>query len=46
MNKFDEMIYGLQQDTKVPEPVWMKYTDTLSKLRTNQKNGAPETDAG
>lgn len=41
MNKFDEMIYGLRQDTKVPESVWMKYTDTLSKLPDKpEKRGA------
>ncbi|NCB93384.1 MAG: DUF4179 domain-containing protein [Clostridia bacterium] len=32
MNKFDEMICGLQRDTEVPDDVWRKYKDTLSKL--------------
>lgn len=32
MSKFDDMIYGLKCDTKVPDHVWTKYTDTLSKL--------------
>lgn len=32
MSKFDDMIFGLQQDTEVPEAVWKKYRDTLSAL--------------
>ena len=36
MSKFDDMITGLQQDIEVPERVWAKYTDTLSKLPYRQ----------
>lgn len=32
MSKFEDMIYGLKQDTKIPDHVWKKYTDTLSSL--------------
>lgn len=32
MSKFDDMIYGLQQDTEVPDKVWAKFTDSLSRL--------------
>ncbi len=36
MSKFDDMIHGLQQDMEVPDHVWVKYTDTLSKLPDRQ----------
>lgn len=39
MNRFDEMIQGLQQDMEVPESVWQKYTETLSEL-PDRGNGA------
>ena len=32
MKNFDSMIQGLRKDTKVPDEVWMKYTDTLANL--------------
>ena len=32
MNKFDDMIHGLKQDTEIPDGVWMKYTEALSNL--------------
>ena len=35
MNNFDNMVEGLRQDTKVPDEVWKKYTDTLSNLPDN-----------
>lgn len=38
MSKFDDMITGLQQDIKVPERVWAKYTDTLSNLPDRQED--------
>ncbi len=42
MSKFNEIIYKLQHDTEVPENVWMRYTDTLSKLSDKgQKKPVP-----
>lgn len=43
MSKFDDMIYGLKQDTEVPKDVWMKYTDTLSKLPDKPEERFPRT---
>lgn len=43
MGKFDEMIYGLQQDMAVPDDVWMKYTETLSNLPDKQAEKTPPT---
>lgn len=32
MNRFDDMIRGLQKDIQVPESVWNRYIDTLDHL--------------
>lgn len=32
MNKFDDMVKGLEQEIKVPEKVWAKYVETLNNL--------------
>lgn len=32
MNKFDDMVKGLEQEIKVPEKVWAKYVETLENL--------------
>ena len=41
MSIFDDMIYGLKQDTEIPKDVWKKYTDTLSNLP--DKQGEPSS---
>jgi len=32
MNKFENMVKGLEKDIKVPEKVWENYVDTLNNL--------------
>lgn len=38
MKNFDDMIQGLRKETKVPDEVWMKYTETLSSLPDQTEN--------
>lgn len=37
MDRFEDMILGLQEDTEVPADVWAKYTDTLANLPDKSK---------
>ena len=39
MMKFDDMIYGLQQDIEIPENVWGNYSKTLSNLPDKPEAG-------
>ena len=38
MKDFDNMIQGLRKETKVPDEVWTKYTETLSNLPDQTEN--------
>lgn len=43
MSKFDDMIHSLQQDIEIPDNVWIKYTDTLSKLPDKSEKKSSHT---